>query len=54
MNKFINMSLLANPLNWMTVGTMIVLTLVAGFVIYSRLTASASEAPTASKLAKEA
>lgn len=52
MDKFINFSILRNPLNWLTIGTMIVLVIVAGYVIYSRLNAAPAEP--ASNLAKEA
>lgn len=37
MNKFINLDVMRNPANWVTIGVMIAFVLVAGFVIYSRL-----------------
>jgi hypothetical protein len=52
MSKFINLAVLRNPLNWLTIGTMIILVMAAGFVIYSRLNAAPAEP--ASNLAKEA
>jgi hypothetical protein len=52
MNKFVNLAILRNPLNWLTIGTMIILVIAAGFVIYTRLNAETAEP--ASNLAKEA
>lgn len=37
MDKFVNMSILRNPLNWISIGAMIILVIAAGFVIYSRI-----------------
>lgn len=42
MDKFVNLSILRNPLNWITIGGMIALVVMAGFVIYSRCNADAS------------
>lgn len=53
MDKFINLSILRNPLNWLTIGTMIVLVIVSGLVIYSRFTDAPSLNDGASNLAKE-
>lgn len=54
MNKFVNLSILRNPLNWISIGSMIALVVVAGFVIYSRLhSGDADLNDGASNLAKE-
>ncbi len=42
MDKFVNLSILRNPLNWISIGAMIALVVVAGFVIYSRLNSGGS------------
>jgi len=54
MDKLVNLSILRNPLNWISVGSMIILVVVAGFVIYSRCNSSdAGPNDGASTLAKE-
>ncbi len=53
MNRFINLAILRNPLNWVTIGAMIILVIAAGVVIYSRISPSDS-VNTATNLAKEA
>ncbi len=53
MDRFINLSILRNPLNWITIGGMIVLVTMAGFVIYSRCNCDASVNDGASNLSKE-
>lgn len=40
MNKYINTAILANPWNWISIGVMAAILLVAGFAIYSRVAAS--------------
>jgi hypothetical protein len=37
MDKFVNLSILRNPLNWLSIGAMIAIVVVGGFVIYSRI-----------------
>lgn len=37
MDKLVNLSILRNPLNWISIGSMIALVVVAGFVVYSRI-----------------
>lgn len=55
MDRFVNMSILRNPLNWISISAMIILCVVAGFVIYSRLNSGdAGPNDGASNLAKEA
>lgn len=43
MDKFINTSILRNPLNWISIGAMIILVAAAGFVIYSRIKSGNAE-----------
>ena len=42
MDKFVNLSILRNPLNWISITAMICIVVAAGFVIYSRLISGGS------------
>ncbi len=37
MNRIINLDILRNPANWVSIGVMTAFVLMAGFVIYSKL-----------------
>jgi Ni,Fe-hydrogenase I cytochrome b subunit len=53
MEKFVNLSILRNPLNWLTIGGMIVFVIMAGFVIYSRCNSDTPLNGGSSTLSKE-
>ena len=40
MERFINLSVLSNPRNWISIGAMAIVVLVAIFVIYTRVQAN--------------
>jgi hypothetical protein len=53
-DQFINVPILRNPMNWITIGAMIALVIMAGFVIYSRCSTQATVNDGGSNTAKEA
>jgi len=53
MNRFVNLSLLRNPWNWASVGSMIILILAGAFVVYTHLNSDPTGTPASGALQKE-
>lgn len=42
MNKFVNLAILRNPLNWISIGAMMAIVALGAFVVYSHFNAAPS------------
>ncbi len=49
MDKVVNLAILRNPLNWLSIGTMLAFVAMAFLVVYSHATAVAPETATMQK-----